>query len=467
MSSATARSWFAATLGLGITIVVAVAPSAVLDHRAPVLRAILETAVALVGTLVALLAFGRYRRSGSVGDLSLVCAVALLAWVHTLFGVVPDLISPYSVGNGVSERFEVWGTIVVRIVAGGFLVVAAIAYRTRTAPALEPVAHSRTRQLLVTAAAGVTGIVVLVWLAPISQRGPTRHVSWSPSLPLVLQLFGALLFFLAFFGLSRRASARSDGFLNWIAAGCAFGGFSMICYALLPGAGPDWLRSGDVLRAAAVVTWSMGAVSEIRLYWSEIADWARQETRRGVALDLHDGLAQELALLTTHTYAPADTRAQPQWHEQLQMTAERALAEARRAISALATGEPVPFEVDLERTAESISGAGVDIHVQVEPGHEAASTDPLQREPIVRIVREAVTNAVRHGGASHIDILFQAGGSPALRVFDNGVGFDPDHPAGSGRFGLVSMKERAEALGASFAVLSAPGEGTTVEVRWP
>ena len=465
MSPPTVRSWFAATLGLGITIMVVTAPSAVLDHRAPVLRAILETAVALVGTLVALLAFGRFRRSGSVGDLLLVCAVALLAWAHTLFGVVPDLISPYSVGNGVSERFEVWGTIVVRMVAGGFLVVAANAYSSKNAPA--PESRIRRRQLLVTVAASVAGILMLVWLAPISPRASTRQISWAPSLTLVLELSGALLFFLAFFGLSRQAGARSDRFLNWIAAGCVFGGFSMICYALLPAAGPDWLRSGDVLRAAAVVTWAMGAVSEIRSYWSTFADWTRQETRRGVALDLHDGLAQELALLTMHTYAPADTRAEPQWHEQLQMTAERALAEARRAIAALATGEPVPFEVDLERTAESISGTDVDIHVEVDTGTGATATGPLQRESIVRIVREAVTNAVRHGGANHIDILFEASGSPALRVFDNGVGFETDDAASSGRFGLVSMKERAEAIGASLAVRSAPGQGTTVEVSWP
>ena len=85
----------------------------------------------------------------------------------------------------------------------------------------------------------------------------------------------------------------------------------------------------------------------------------------------------------------------------------------------------------------------------------------------MRIVREAVTNAVRHGGASHIDIVFEAGQSPALRILDDGVGFDPAAAAGSGHLGLVSMRERAEAIGASLAVRSAPGQGTTVEVLWP
>ena len=463
MTRSAIRSSLACVLGLGITVAAAVtAPSTVIDHPAPVLRAILETAVAIIGTLVAFLAFGRFRRSGEVADLSIACAVGLLAWVHTLFGTVPDLISPYSAGNGVSERFEVWGTIVVRTMAAGFLLAAAVS-RPRVGVRSTP----RLGRFCATAVVGAAAVLLFVWTVPISRGGLIGQTSGQLSASAFFQLPGALLFFLAFFGLSRQAATRSDAFLGWIAAGCVFGGFSIICYALLPTGNADWLRSGDILRGAAVCTWAIGGVSEIFSYWSKIAESARRETRRGVALDLHDGLAQELALLTMHTYASADIRAQSQWHEQLQMTAERALAEARRAITALAVDEPVPFGDDLERTAESISGTGVDIRVEVDASNPTA-IDPLQREPIVRIVREAVTNAVRHGGANHIDIFFEAGGSPVLRVFDNGVGFDAEQVAArTGRFGLVSMRERAEAIGASLAVRSTPGEGTTVEVLWP
>ncbi len=465
MTASTVRSSLASAIGLGVTVAAAAAPSAVFDHRAPVSRAVLETAVALVGTLVAVLAFGRFRRSRSIVDLSIVCAVALLASVHTLFGTVPDLISPYSVGNGISERFELWGTIMVRTLAAGYLVAAVVTHRLDSTR--RPAARFPYAAFLAPAGVCALAIVVLGLFAPIGRGGLVGHGTWPPSLSSVLQILGAVLYFAAFLALSRRASARSDPFLGWIAAGCVFGGFAALSYALLPARGSDWLRPGDLLRAAAVGTWAMGAVSEIRAYWSKIADSARREARRAVALDLHDGLAQELALLTTYTYAPTQARAQPQWHEQLQMTAERALAEARRAITSLAADELVPIETDLEQTAESISGTGVHVRVAVDPGVAAEATDPLQRESIVRIVREAVTNAVRHGGASHIDILFETNGSPALRVFDDGVGFVPTEAAPSGRFGLVSMRERAEALGASLAVQSAPGQGTTVEVRWP
>ena len=70
--------------------------------------------------------------------------------------------------------------------------------------------------------------------------------------------------------------------------------------------------------------------------------------------------------------------------------------------------------------------------------------DPARREPIVRIVREAVTNAVRHGHAAHVSVcVSMEEGIPTLRVSDDGVGFDDSVTADSGRFGLVSMKERA------------------------
>jgi signal transduction histidine kinase len=464
MSRPLVRSSLVGVIGLGITTAAVAAPSALVDHPAPVLRASLETAVVLVGSLVALLAFGRFRRSGQVADLSIVCAAALLAWVHTLVGLVPELFSSPSAGNETVERFEFWGAIVVRTMAAAFLLFAARKRLPGRESSLLP--RSAYARVLAVAAVGVVSILLLVWWAPISRSGLIDDTSWRAVPSSILQLFGALLFFAAFLGLSREAVARSDPFLGWLAAGCVLGGFATISYALLPAGRADWLRSGDLLRAAAIGTWAMGAVAEILSYWSTIAESARKETRRGVALELHDGLAQELSLLSTYSLMPAEKRAQPQWHEQLQTTAARALAEARRAIATLANDDPASFEADLQRTVESIS-TDVAVRVDVDPVRGPSARDPLQRESIVRIVREAVTNAVRHGGAEHIDILYEVDGSPMLRVLDDGVGFDPTHAASSGRFGLISMRERAEAIGASLAVRSAPGQGTTVEVLWP
>ena len=78
---------------------------------------------------------------------------------------------------------------------------------------------------------------------------------------------------------------------------------------------------------------------------------------------------------------------------------------------------------------------------------------------------EAVHNAVRHGGASRIDIHLAA--RPLeLTVADDGRGFDASVRA-TGGFGLTSMRERAHGVGATLDVSSVPGRGTTVAVSWP
>jgi signal transduction histidine kinase len=274
---------------------------------------------------------------------------------------------------------------------------------------------------------------------------------------------GAAMFLVAFLRLSRLAQVDSDGFLGWIAIGCLFATFAMISYGLLPTGRAGWLRSGDLLRAAAVCAWAVGAITEIVNYWSSIAASARLEARRAVALDLHDGLAQELALLSAYTHIPAEERAL-EWNEELRLTAERALAETRRAITVLSNSEPIPIDTDLSHAAQEASGADVDIHVEVDD--EALATDLAQRESIVKIVREAVTNAVRHGHARNIDIRLGAAGSATLQVLDDGVGFDVAGSADSDRYGVISMRETAEAIGGSLEIRSAPGSGTTVEVQW-
>jgi signal transduction histidine kinase len=86
-----------------------------------------------------------------------------------------------------------------------------------------------------------------------------------------------------------------------------------------------------------------------------------------------------------------------------------------------------------------------------------------QREVLVRIVSEAITNAARHGQADLVRVELEDRGDIRLRVADAGHGFDPGSPRGGG-FGLTSMRERAEAIGGRFRLTSAPGDGTEVEV---
>ena len=87
-----------------------------------------------------------------------------------------------------------------------------------------------------------------------------------------------------------------------------------------------------------------------------------------------------------------------------------------------------------------------------------------QAEAILRIAAEALRNAARHGVARCVSVALTA--DPLeLTVEDDGRGFHPDEVVSRG-FGLTSMRERAEGTGASYALTSADGQGTKVQVSW-
>jgi signal transduction histidine kinase len=85
---------------------------------------------------------------------------------------------------------------------------------------------------------------------------------------------------------------------------------------------------------------------------------------------------------------------------------------------------------------------------------------------LFRIVQEALQNAIQHSGARTAVVELTGGTDLALTVVDDGAGFDVDAAWGKG-LGLISMQERVEAIGGTFAIESTPGSGTRVEVTVP
>jgi signal transduction histidine kinase len=83
-----------------------------------------------------------------------------------------------------------------------------------------------------------------------------------------------------------------------------------------------------------------------------------------------------------------------------------------------------------------------------------------------RIVREAMGNAVRHGGADSVEVTLARSGRLQLVVEDNGAGLRDGQPNGTG-FGLISMRERAEALGGTVQLTPGSPRGARLEVRLP
>ena len=90
---------------------------------------------------------------------------------------------------------------------------------------------------------------------------------------------------------------------------------------------------------------------------------------------------------------------------------------------------------------------------------------------LYRICQEALNNIVKHSEATEVDLRLQCRRGRgrqyhvSLIIQDNGIGFNPQIPR-TGHFGLVDLRERASAIGARLKLISIPGGGTTIQVKW-
>jgi signal transduction histidine kinase len=144
--------------------------------------------------------------------------------------------------------------------------------------------------------------------------------------------------------------------------------------------------------------------------------------------------------------------------------ARESLREARRSVRALR-----PQALDEKDLCEALEGlveqmtAGTTVLAEFMVQGEPRKLPPEWEESIVRIGQEALTNVLRHAGASEFTarLVFDQR-EIRLELRDNGVGFDP---AGKhDGFGLQGIRERVEALGGHLAIQSAPGEGTAMSI---
>jgi len=181
-----------------------------------------------------------------------------------------------------------------------------------------------------------------------------------------------------------------------------------------------------------------------------------------VARDLHDGLAHELAFIASK----ARRSGAPSEMKELSGAADRALDEARRAITVLSLSAPQSLVNALTQTAEDL-GARLGVPVLVDLD-EHVEIEADVAEQLLRIVREGLTNAAVHADAHYVTVSLRAKAADGYRlvISDDGRGFDPGHVDPT-RFGLVSMRERAASFGGVFSVDSSPGAGTRLEVTFP
>lgn len=295
----------------------------------------------------------------------------------------------------------------------------------------------------------------------IPPRGSDSPHLTGDTAQLVLIAITFALYCLAAVGFVRRAETTGDELFAWFAFSAPFGAGAAANYFLFPSLYPAWVYTADLFRVGFYVMLAIGAAREIAAWQKQLAEAAASGERRRIARDLHDGLAQELAFIVGQTRSLVAQSGAESPFTHIAAAAERALDESRSAIAALSRNVDDPLDVALAQAAEDVAGrTGAHIRFDLTPDIHVA---PELREDLARIVREAVSNAARHGEATTVTVSLSNANGIRVSVTDNGKGFDPDAPRRRG-FGLTSMRERTEIFGGRIEVRSSPGAGTEVEV---
>lgn len=191
--------------------------------------------------------------------------------------------------------------------------------------------------------------------------------------------------------------------------------------------------------------------------------------------DLHDGVIQSLyavglTLESSRQKRPHDPAAADALLDRGVQMLNASIREIRAYIDSLSQPQPVMkhgFSTALGSLLESVRGdQSAEFVVRID---EAAENrlDPSRMPDILQIVREAVSNALRHGGAACVTIrLHEDGDRVALLVQDDGRGFDPSALEHEGH-GLANFRARAASLGADLRLDSQPGAGARVVLTIP
>ncbi len=198
------------------------------------------------------------------------------------------------------------------------------------------------------------------------------------------------------------------------------------------------------------------------------------QERARLAREIHDGLAQTIGFLklqgaqmSGYLQRGEFERAQQKFDQFYAVLAE-AYQDTRQAIDGLRIS---PDEDGLPRWLSQLAAEFQDltgINVELEIGKLIPFLRPEVQAQLIRIVQEALSNVRKHAQARCVWIAcYQADNDLLLEVRDDGVGFVVDEAAGPSRYGLRSMRERADLVGADFQVVSSPLEGVIIRVRIP
>jgi signal transduction histidine kinase len=418
--------------------------------HAPALHVALETTAAITASAAAFLLLGRFWRTGFLDELILSAGLSLLALANFVFAALP------AVFDLQSNRASAWSLLYSVALAEILICIAALLPRRRlnVGPRWPLTVFSCTALV---ASAGTVPMFNNPALVPHGfALAGAEHPTFAGTITL------ALLSILAALGFTRRHRLTDDELSGWLAVGCILAGASSVNYFFHPAIVSNWVYTGDVFRLGFYLALLIGAAREVASYWTMVVAAASLEERRRLARDVHDGLAQEIAFIGRSARLLQEQGAAPELVDRILRSVSRAQDESRRVVGALAARLDEPLDQALAQAVrEAAQRHGACVEMQLASG---IVLSPREKEAVVRIASEAVSNAARHSGVEVMQLyLERLDEGVRLKVVDEGAGFDGETPRSG--FGLVTMKDRAEALGGKLRIASRRGAGTEVELE--
>ena len=231
----------------------------------------------------------------------------------------------------------------------------------------------------------------------------------------------------------------------------------------------------DIARQAGVAVHAVRLTADLRRSRERLVT-AREEERRRLRRDLHDGLGPQLAAQTlkvgsARSLYPRDPAAADWLLAGLEADMEAALADVRRLVYNLRppTLDELGLAEAIREAAEQYGGVNSranapGLRISVDAPEQLPHLPAAVEVAAYRIAQEAMTNVVRHSGAGLCLVRLSLGDALELKITDEGTGITPDHPAG---VGLASMRERVVELGGTCEILPPPTGGTRVLARLP
>lgn len=428
------------------------------SYHSPTLSAAIETLTTFSALAGAWLVGIRFRQTRRLQDLLLFGGYCSIGLMNLWLGSVAPVVDLQAAG-----RFAV-------ATAFGHVLVAAVFASSAFAPAKQvasrirhPLAPGLVATFGMSCVVGLAGTLVGGRLSGITgNAGQTVNGAFGHPVALLLLVVPAGLFLSAAVRLSRVRRRHLGGPATLEVATL------LLAFACVYEIAPHSIAPGRITadEFALLVASGLLLTDAVRQEMGSrrlVAKAAALAERGRVARDLHDGLAQDLALIAALG---------PQMAEQIGadhpvvIAANRALAFSRCTIVDLSDHVDATLHEALETVAIELRE-----RFQIDVVVDAHFDDDLERDArgqITRIVREAVANAARHGGARRVVVSVRpAHGTYVLRVSDDGRGIGDDRDRPTEGFGLKTMRERAASLGGDLNIREARGGGTELEVVLP